>query len=125
MPPHRVQIRPANRTFKTSKVRISECRGHAYPQTTRELAVAARLLGNEDDNNFVEEMRELGLYPSERTVDDWMARFVQFGHARAFRRTGNRRATREVQGVNLVTQMSFQPSVSTSFCATLDFDTDT
>ena len=46
-------------------------------------------------------MQEQGLYPSRRTVDEWTARYLRFGHFRAFRRTGNHRACREVRGQDL------------------------
>ena len=103
MPPIRATVRPPNQVFKQPKARISECRGHAYPEAMRNMAVAARFNanGNMEDENYVTSMRQQGLYPSSWTVDKYVQRYMMYGHCRAFRRTGNHRARREVKGLNL------------------------
>ena len=61
MAPTQTPIRSPNRVFKDPKTVISECRSHAYPETVRQLAVRARLLGLDMEDEFVDVTQEEGL----------------------------------------------------------------
>ena len=100
---HQTSIRPPTRVFKQQKIHPSECRSFAYSQEMREQAIDNRLHGEDDiDNPTIVRQRNEGLYPSEQTVDRWMGRVNEHGHALAFRRTGNRRSQREIKNRDLV-----------------------
>ena len=96
-------IRPPNRVFKHAIIHPSECRSFPYPQEVRDIAIRNRIEGIDGpDNHHIQELRNLRLYPSSQTVCRWVQRFAQHGHSRAFKRTGNRRAQREIKNRELV-----------------------
>ena len=69
----------------------------------RSQAIDNRINGEDGPKNVnITRLREQGLYPSEITVDRWMVRRNEHGHARLFCRTGNRRSQREVKHRDLI-----------------------
>lgn len=100
---HRVPFRLPSRVFQNPDVNPSEQRSFSYSQDMRRLAISLRLQGLDgNDNVTLNNLRQNNLYPKVSTVDKWMLLYNQFGHSRPFRRTGNRRAQREIRGRNLV-----------------------
>ena len=101
---HQVPIRPPTRVYQDEQVHPSECRSFPYSHDMRQMAVTMRLNGLDEPNagGVVAFLRHEGRYPVERTVDRWMETQIANGHSRPFRTTGNRRATREIRGRNLI-----------------------
>ena len=93
-------IRPPNQTFRPDVPHPSECCSNPYSQDIRELAVHAHLNGT--DQQPIQQLQQDHMYPHPDTVSRYVARYHEFGHARAFRRTGNARSEREVKGIDMI-----------------------
>ena len=91
-PSKRPRRRPPLRTFLANLPHPSECRGNPYSQDVREWMVAIRAygLGNSAQLALLRAARRA---PSKRTLRRWRRRWLTYGDVRAFRRTGNSRAT--------------------------------
>ena len=97
------KVRPPNRVFVPPNTHPSECRSFSYSQEMRLLAVTNRLNGIDGpENEQIQHLRNLGQYPSEWTVNRWVQRYIEHGHIRPFRRTGNIRSVREIKGRRLI-----------------------
>ena len=104
------QLRPPLQVFRLDIPHPSECRGFAYLQDMRELAVQNRLNGTDEDP-AIRLLQDQHKYPHPISVDRFFERHEEVGHSRAYRRTGNKRAEREVEGINLI-----QLALYRSFC---------
>ena len=104
------QLHPPLQVFRHDIPHPSECRGFAYSQDMRELAVQNRLNGTDEDPaiRFLQDQHK---YPHPITVDRMVERHEEVGHSRAYRCTGNKRAEREIEGNNLI-----QLTLYRSFC---------
>ena len=96
-------ICPPTKVFEVPEIHPSECRSFAYSQHMRSQAIDTRLCGQDGPANInIRELHLNRLYPSEMSVDRWMTRRHDYGHIRAFRRTGNRRSQREIKQERLI-----------------------
>lgn len=83
--------RPLNRTAVAAQPHPSNGRGFAYSQDLRQLAMAAKLLGLENDPT-IHLLRNARLYPSKTTTRRHLRHLQFLGHLRRFRWTGNKHA---------------------------------
>jgi len=96
-------IRPPLQTFTNNIPHPSLCRGNAFSQDMRQLVVQNELNGN-NDNILIRQLQQQHKYPHPDTVRRITERQDEFGHSRAFRRSGNNRSTCEVLGMDLIYQ---------------------
>ena len=94
-------IRPPLQASRDDTPHPSLYRGNPYSQDTRELVVQNRLNGT-DRLPHIRQLQDQHQYPHPCTVDRYMERLREVGHARAYRQTGNIRAQREIEGPNLI-----------------------
>ena len=82
---NQTSIQPPTRIFHLSYVHPSQCRSFAYSQDMRVMAVTNGLNGdNGPENQHINNLQNLGQYPSIRIVDRWVQRHIAFGHSRPF-----------------------------------------
>lgn len=105
-PTKRPRRRPPLRTFLQNVPHPSECRGNPYGQDMREMAVAIRALDLTNTGTMAV-LRAVRRAPSKRTLRRWRRRWQTYGDVRAFRRTGNRRAT-VLRGLDLLNLAYFR-----------------
>ena len=98
---HRQTIRPPLRTSEEIITHPSSCKGNAYSQDTRQAAVQCLETGD-DESAVVSSLRSQKSFPSHRSVLRWVDRFEQHGNFCPYRHSGNKRATREIFGKDLV-----------------------
>ena len=102
----RPRRRPPLQTFLDDLPHPSECRGNPYGQDTRlnTAAIVALDLVNTGTNALLRAIRRA---PSKRTIRRWRRRWQTYGDVRAFRRSGNRRAT-VLRGLDLLNLAYFR-----------------
>ena len=67
--------------------------GTPYSQDTRRKILRNFISGLEESEEHLEDQREHGVHPSDRTIRCWSQQFEDRRHVRPFRATGNKRAT--------------------------------
>ena len=97
------KIRPPTRTVRPVERHASNGIGKPYPMESREkvmwlLQHRPHILKSEE----VREMQAAHVFPVYSTIDRWVERQNSLGHFRPYRRTGNRRASREIIGQSLI-----------------------
>ena len=100
---HQDQTHLPTQVFKEISAHPAEQQSFAHLQEMHTLAIMMRInnLDSPGNENIVQ-LQEIGAYPSSSTVDRWMVLYNTYGHARAFQRSGNRRAEREIHGRDLI-----------------------
>ena len=93
-------IIPLSQTFFNGIAHISLCRGNACSQDMLQLIVQNHANGN-NDNDIIRELQQQHKCPHPETMRRITDRQANFGHPRAFRRTGNHRSTSKILGINL------------------------
>ena len=94
-------IRPPLQTFIEVDTHASIGNGKPYPKEMREMVMRRHMLGLPRLDVHLRLLQLHHLYPSDQTIKRWIARYNAYGHFLPFRRTGNIRATRELQGLDL------------------------
>ena len=84
-------MRPPNQVSRPSK-KFPSRGGTAYSQDVRRQVLRSFNRGECRDQDWIDGQREDGLFPSDRTIRRWRHQWVERGHIRPFRRTGNDRA---------------------------------
>ena len=93
-------IRPSLKTFTDNTPHPSYCRGNVCSQDARELVVQNRL--NQNDNDvLLRQLQQQRKYPHPINASRFVEHNAENQHSRAFRRTRNNRATREVLRMDL------------------------
>ena len=98
---HTQIIRPPLRTSEEIITHPSSCKGNAYSQDTRQAAVQC-LENGDDESAVVSSLRSQKSFPSHKSVLRWVDPLEQHGTFRPYRHSGNKRASREILGKNLV-----------------------
>ena len=98
---HTQNIRPPLRTSEELISHPSLRKGNAYSQDTRQVAVQCHENGDVE-SSVVSSLRSQHSFPSHRSVLRWIDRFEEHGNFRPYRHSGNKRATREILGKDLV-----------------------
>ena len=94
---HLQNIRLPLRTSEDEVIHPSLSKGNAYSQDTRQAAVQCYENGDVD-SSVVSSLRSQHSFPSHRSVVRWVDRLNDLGNFRPFRRSGNKRAEREIIG---------------------------
>ena len=98
---HSQNIRPPLRTSEDAIIHPSLSKGNVYSQVTRQAAVQCYENGDVDFS-VVSSLRSHHSFPSHRSVVRWVDRLNDLGNFRPFRRSGNKRAEREIMGNDLM-----------------------
>ena len=103
MEPYRTYtICPPLWIFVKEEVHASVGNGKPYQKEVRYMVIQRHLLGLPRTDHSIRELQQNYSYSSDRTVQRWIARYEEHNHVLPFRRTGNRRATRELRGLDLL-----------------------
>ena len=94
-------IRPPLQVFTLEAPHPSQRRGNAYPAEVRQMAVQNQLNGHAE-SPAITLLQQQHQYPHPSSVARFIARHHAVGHSRPYRRSGNARAQREVDGFNLI-----------------------
>ena len=94
-------IRPPLPTSEDAIIHPSLSKGNTYSQDTRQAAVHCYDNGDVDAS-VISSLRSHHYFPSHRSVVRWVDRLNNLGNFRPFRRSGNKRAEREIMGNDLV-----------------------
>ena len=81
--------------------RPSLCKGNAYSQDTRQVTVQC-LENGDDEFSVLNSLRSQHSFTSHRSVLRWVDRFEEHGNFWPYRHSGNKRATCEILGKDLV-----------------------
>lgn len=96
-------IRPPNGTRIGIERHASEGIGKAYPKEVRELVLALVQNGDNPNNDPAIQLLQIQhKFPSSSTINRWMNQWLTTGHLLPKRRTGNKRAERELCGREIV-----------------------
>ena len=108
-------IRPPLKTTVGQQRHSSESIGKPYPKEIREQVLHRDALGLPQSTNEIRQLQLARKYPSNRSINRWRQRSINLGHLRPYRRTGNKRATRELRTndlFNLALYRSVKPKAT-------------
>ena len=118
-------IRPPLKLSVPAQRHPSDCHGQAWSQEMRLLAVQRDADGMPRSTVEIQQLQLEGKYPSNRSIDRWKHQLATLGHVRPFRRTGNKRASRELKGqdlFNLAFYRTIKPKATLYECKTFIFN---
>ena len=98
-PPPR--IRPPTGTRVSQQQHASEGIGKAYPKEMREMVITRYINGLPDISNEIIQLRHQHKWPSISTCQRWIRQYNTIHNVRPKRRSGNKRAQREIRGRTL------------------------
>ena len=107
---HTHNIHPSLRTLEAILTHPSLCKGNAYSQDTRQVAVQC-LENGDDESSVVSSLRSQHYFPSHRLVLQWVDRFENQGSFQPYQHSGNKRATREILSKYLVLLVLYRVSL--------------
>ena len=94
-------IRPPPQTFIDVESHASIGNGKPYPKEVREMVIRRHVLGLPRVDGTIRLLQRHHKYPSVPTIKRWIRRYGAHGNILPYQRTGNRRATREVSGLDM------------------------
>ena len=97
-----ITIHPPLKTLRRQEYHASLGIGKPYPREVRDHVIWRHQNGLPRTDGTILQMQAAKKYPCDRTILRYITQYQTEGHVIPYRRTGNKRAQREVIGIDLI-----------------------